>query len=416
MVSHITVLSIQASAIHNAPTDDIECAKSFTSRLLDHLRSTNIGGESPSGEKSTSLLDDLKSLEKQDAIFLLHFAAKKRLHKAPIYAYLAIILGIEGETFITHFNITKSKFYYYRPLIEVYPIHAWIYIIKGNPRAIDYRVGLFGSLGRDWCPKVINRTIIALYEDDDKELGKLHANHWLEKRRCLEFAAKLGSIRCFRYLMINGFNMSNIGPALKGGNEEIIRMCEERNISAEGVFHKASSGDIMRWVINQYPESYKKCRTYKLIEKGDLFSFIVLNNDVPVDFSTTWFSNMKESEKLVKFPGFLHFLIQHKYPLWAFLINSERAQIAFDSGFSSETIIANINVNLPSSTIVDCLRGLNARQSLRELERFGLLFRIIKDEEGVQFLKDVIPKDACDKYEQTLDSYVPQHLMSLFEQ
>ena len=48
----------------------------------------------------------------------------------------------------------------------------------------------------------------------------------------IDYAAFFGSIKCFKFLLLNGADLSNTGKyAVAGGNLEIIHLCEQNNIS-----------------------------------------------------------------------------------------------------------------------------------------------------------------------------------------
>ncbi|KAH0792903.1 cask-interacting protein (caskin) 1,2 [Histomonas meleagridis] len=56
----------------------------------------------------------------------------------------------------------------------------------------------------------------------------------------IECCAFLGAIKCFKFLLMNGAKVENAGKyAVAGGNNEIIRLCEQNNSTFRGAFEKA---------------------------------------------------------------------------------------------------------------------------------------------------------------------------------
>lgn len=66
---------------------------------------------------------------------------------------------------------------------------------------------------------------------DIKETFQLFFDIWTFKFSMIDYAAFKGSVNCFKYLLINGAEISynTLGLAITGGNIEIIRLLEQRN-------------------------------------------------------------------------------------------------------------------------------------------------------------------------------------------
>ena len=76
-----------------------------------------------------------------------------------------------------------------------------------NDVNMEYPISLF----EPWCQKS------SLYQFIEKPI------------RTIEMAALYGSVKCFKYLLLNGAKMDNCGPyAIGGGSVEIIRLVEQR--------------------------------------------------------------------------------------------------------------------------------------------------------------------------------------------
>ena len=56
----------------------------------------------------------------------------------------------------------------------------------------------------------------------------------------IDFAAFFGSIKCFKFLLLNGSNTKNTGKyAVAGGNLEILHLCEQNHSTFEGSYEAA---------------------------------------------------------------------------------------------------------------------------------------------------------------------------------
>ena len=98
----------------------------------------------------------------------------------------------------------------------------------------------------------------------------------------IDYAAFFGSIKCFKFLMLNGSDLKNTGKyAIAGGNLEIIHLCEQNDSSFEesyeaavefhqnDVFHYLYENEIVE--IGDLAELGRKCIIYNNFE---LLSFL----------------------------------------------------------------------------------------------------------------------------------------------
>lgn len=74
----------------------------------------------------------------------------------------------------------------------------------------------------------------------------------------IEFAARCGSIKCFKYLLLNGAGLGGaVESAIIGGNNEIVRLLKQKGCDFScglNVAAKSHRNDIFQWLINtDYP-------------------------------------------------------------------------------------------------------------------------------------------------------------------
>lgn len=87
----------------------------------------------------------------------------------------------------------------------------------------------------------------------------------------IDFAAFFGALKCFKYLLLNGFEFSEMSfnYAICGGISEIIHICEEKKCQSKGsVFYAIQfhRHDILNWLIdtkgeniNEEPQKIARC-------------------------------------------------------------------------------------------------------------------------------------------------------------
>lgn len=83
----------------------------------------------------------------------------------------------------------------------------------------------------------------------------------------IEYAAFFGAVKCFKYLLLNGANLSqNIAKfAVGGGNNEIIRICEQKNCDFKDTVQvaiKYHHWEIFKWLISTERIEFDKINEY----------------------------------------------------------------------------------------------------------------------------------------------------------
>ena len=78
----------------------------------------------------------------------------------------------------------------------------------------------------------------------------------------IDYAAFFGSIKCFKFLLLNGSNLTNSGKfAVAGGNIEIINLCEQNQSSFKGSFEAGIEfhrNDIFRYIYDNKIERFSE--------------------------------------------------------------------------------------------------------------------------------------------------------------
>ena len=117
----------------------------------------------------------------------------------------------------------------------------------------------------------------------------------------MELAALFGSIKCFKYLMINGdeINEETCKFAVAGGNFEIIHLCEQKGLQFRDCLYFSSlyhRFEIFEWLNTHF--NYRKIHLYQFIEYYNeplfyLYSFSGSNAEtnnrygkIPVNFAS----------------------------------------------------------------------------------------------------------------------------------
>ncbi|EAX87419.1 hypothetical protein TVAG_466260 [Trichomonas vaginalis G3] len=99
----------------------------------------------------------------------------------------------------------------------------------------------------------------------------------------LQFAAKYGSVNCFKFLMNNGFDIKNSSvarTAIAGGNLEIIRITLQAGETYKGCSKIAVQwhrNDVLEWLQNEYESEKSYCSLFDCIDFYNmrcLFSFL----------------------------------------------------------------------------------------------------------------------------------------------
>lgn len=77
----------------------------------------------------------------------------------------------------------------------------------------------------------------------------------------IDASACFGSILCFKYLLLNGYNLgsSSIGCAIHGGKAEIIHIVEQNGFHVSGkdivlCLHNHQR-DVFDWILEKFPDS-----------------------------------------------------------------------------------------------------------------------------------------------------------------
>ena len=101
---------------------------------------------------------------------------------------------------------------------------------RDNPEGIDEVIIAIVKDDADMLSKIMGR-------DDRSFDGQLHFDKWstfsTEDMSCLDFAARQGSVECFRYLFANSQLCTKdriLGYAVMGGSTEIVRLVEQMDI------------------------------------------------------------------------------------------------------------------------------------------------------------------------------------------
>ena len=122
--------------------------------------------------------------------------------------------------------------------------------------------------------------------DTKKTLTRSFELHHLIKDRFtpITFAARFGSINCFKYMLLNGveINQRTVENALIGGNLEIFHLCEKGIASPAYLFIKAlnqQNKDLIYWIMMHYDIVITSSNTLESITSFNIrFIIYFINN------------------------------------------------------------------------------------------------------------------------------------------
>lgn len=113
--------------------------------------------------------------------------------------------------------------------------------------------------------------------------------------KLIDFSAFFGAIKTFKFLLLNGFEMSpmTFSYAICGGVSEIIHICEEKKCETKGAlfyairFHRH---DLFDWLIDTKGEDITKYDPFKIArEVVKFFNMTTLVNLIQRGFDPTFF-------------------------------------------------------------------------------------------------------------------------------
>ncbi len=132
-----------------------------------------------------------------------------------------------------------------------------------------------GTIGRTlFCDNIEELKNIFLTKDINEMLGQIiNIEYMCNNERTaypLEVSALFGSIKCFKYLMMNGaeINENLCKYAIAGGNMEIIHLIEQKGMKFENCLERAVEYhhfELFEWLNTHFeyePVSLQKCLEY----------------------------------------------------------------------------------------------------------------------------------------------------------
>ena len=127
----------------------------------------------------------------------------------------------------------------------------------------------------------------AIFSDDTEKLAFLTAEQKISELKInnhslVEFTCLCGSIKCFKYMLVNGADVSHCGKAaVYGGNEEICALLSEYKCSFDDcliVAFKAHQNYIAQWLMDNY-EVERKYDLNEVVRSFNTLAFLFLTKD-----------------------------------------------------------------------------------------------------------------------------------------
>ena len=140
--------------------------------------------------------------------------------------------------------------------------------------------------------EVVEQLKEAIFNDDTEKLAYLTADQKINEMKInnhslIEFSCLCGSVKCFKYLLINGEDVSRCAKAaVYGGNEEICTLLAEKKCSFDDcliVAFKAHQNNIAAWLMENY-EVEKKYDLNEVVRSFNTLAFLFLTKDGIDDF------------------------------------------------------------------------------------------------------------------------------------
>lgn len=171
----------------------------------------------------------------------------------------------------------------------------------------------------------------------------------------LQIAAFFGSVKCFKYLLLNGANLNNndfegktiAQFAVAGGNNEIIRILHQSNVSFAGTLQVAAlfhRNEIFRWILENEISSLNEHHEVT----GYVFHQAVISSNYSIMnlcFSQNIDVNSHNSDGI-----FLYcFFIGHHFTLHHFIIFQKLSAFFFNKKTSTLTVEHHLILHLFTS-------------------------------------------------------------------